>query len=541
MAQNNTEKISIFKKFPRTFWVANSIELFERWAWYGFFMLFANYITGSADVGGLELSQVDKGIIMGVGTAILYFLPTLTGSIADRYGYKNVLIIAFMVYVTAFISMPLFKSFTGVFLIYLYLALGAALFKPIVSATVSKTTTDETASIGFGIFYMMVNIGAFFGPLITLIFKDTPQLVFYISAGFIMVNFILLFFYKEPVSNIKFERGISVLMRIIGTLFTSLIAFLTLFVVFLILWTIELPLFFINYGEKMALRWTKFVAKLPIGESNQKVFENITGIFFDTKFITFLFIVAGFWTMYFQLFYTLPVFISQWVDTSALYHFFNHLIPFITANYGLPGDQMDAEFITNLDAMYIIIFQIAVSTLVMRLRPLQSMIIGFLVCSIGMALTMVSQNVIFTMIALLIFGLGEMAGSPKITEYIGRIAPSDKKGVYMGYSFIPVFLGNIFAGIITGAVYQSMSDKTSIVKLEATSVGVKLDPSKSINETFSQLAGYLKMTNHELTNYLWNKYNPSSIWIVVLLVGLVAVTALFFYDRYAFKNEVKAE
>ena len=44
---------------------------------------------------------------------------------------------------------------------YLYLALGAALFKPIISATIAKTTTDETASIGFGIYYMMVNIGAF--------------------------------------------------------------------------------------------------------------------------------------------------------------------------------------------------------------------------------------------------------------------------------------------------------------------------------------------------------------------------------------------
>ena len=413
------------------------------------------------------------------------------------------------------------------------------MFKPIVSATVSKTTTDETASIGFGIFYMMVNIGAFFGPLVTLIFKDVPQLIFYISAGFILVNFILLFFYKEPASDIKFERGISVLLKIIATLFTSLIAFLTLFVVFLVIWTIELPLFFIHYGEKVASRWAKMVAKLPIGESNRKVFENITSIFFDSKFITFLFIVAGFWTMYFQLFYTLPVFISQWVDTSSLFHFFNTTIPFITANYGLPGDQMDAEFITNLDALYIIILQIAVSTLVMKLRPLQSMIIGFLVCSIGMALTLVSQNVLFTMVALLIFGLGEMAGSPKITEYIGRIAPADKKGVYMGYSFIPVFLGNIFAGIITGAVYQSMSDKTSIVKAESMELGFKSDPSLSINETFNQLALHLKMSNQELTNYLWDKYNPSSIWMVVLLVGLVAVTALFFYDRYAYKNEVK--
>lgn len=140
--------MSVFSSFPRTFWVANVIELFERWAWYGFFMLFANYLTGSSDAGGLEFSQSQKGLLMGVGTGILYFLPVLTGAIADRYGYKKVLFLAFLIYTSAFILLPIFTTFTGVFLMYLYLAVGAALFKPVISATISKTTTDETASIG---------------------------------------------------------------------------------------------------------------------------------------------------------------------------------------------------------------------------------------------------------------------------------------------------------------------------------------------------------------------------------------------------------
>ena len=185
--------MSVFGKFPRTFWVANVIELFERWAWYGFFMLFANYLTGSSDAGGLEFTQEQKGWLMGVGTGILYFLPVLTGAIADRYGYRKVLSLAFLIYASAFLLLPQFSTFTGVFLMYLYLAVGAALFKPVISATVAKTTTDATASIGFGIFYMMVNIGAFFGPLVTLLFKGTSSLIFYVSAGIISLNFILLF------------------------------------------------------------------------------------------------------------------------------------------------------------------------------------------------------------------------------------------------------------------------------------------------------------------------------------------------------------
>lgn len=58
--------MSVFKSFPKTFWVANTIELFERWAWYGFFMLFANYLTQSSELGGLEFSQTQKGLIMGI-------------------------------------------------------------------------------------------------------------------------------------------------------------------------------------------------------------------------------------------------------------------------------------------------------------------------------------------------------------------------------------------------------------------------------------------------------------------------------------------
>lgn len=89
--------MNIFHTFPRTFWVANAIELFERWAWYGFFMLFANYLTGSSDLGGLEFTQSEKGLLMGVGTGILYFMPVLTGAIADRYGYKKVLFLSFII------------------------------------------------------------------------------------------------------------------------------------------------------------------------------------------------------------------------------------------------------------------------------------------------------------------------------------------------------------------------------------------------------------------------------------------------------------
>jgi len=470
---------NVFKKFPRTFWVANTIELFERWAWYGFFMLFANYLTGSSDAGGLEFTQSQKGMIMGIGTGILYFLPVITGAIADRYGFKRVLIVAFSIYTSAFILLPMFDTFTGVFIMYLYLALGAALFKPVISATIAKTTNNETSSIGFGIFYMMVNLGAFLGPMVTLLFKNASyDMVFHISAGIIALNFILLFFYKEP---------------------------------------------------------DRETTKEGFFDTIKNVFKNIGLVLVDFKFVIFLLIVSGFWTMYNQLFFTLPVFIAQWVDTSNMYNYFAEYMPFIAENYGTNG-QMEAEFITNFDAMFIILFQIIISSLVMKWKPLGTMVTGFIVSSIGMALTLLTQNVMFIMVALFIFAIGEMTASPKITEYIGRIAPRNKKALYMGYSFIPLFLGNIFAGFISGDVYQQLSDKHTILIREVEKRGLSISKELSHNEYFSNAAEQMDMSQRELTNYLWQQYNPSNIWIVIFAIGIFAALSLWFYNRFLMKN-----
>ncbi|EEC94594.1 hypothetical protein PRABACTJOHN_04041 [Parabacteroides johnsonii DSM 18315] len=198
---------------------------------------------------------------------------------------------------------------------------------------------------------------------------------------------------------------------------------------------------------------------------------------------------------------------------------------------------MDPEFVTNIDALYIILFQVMVSSVVMKMKPLRSMMSGFLVCAVGMSLTLAFQNVLFTMIAILVFSLGEMAGSPKITEYIGRIAPVDKKALYMGYSFIPVFLGNVLAGIISGSVYQQMSDKVMIVRKYVEEKGLSIPEGLSNNAYFDEAARQSGMSPHELTDFLWNTYHPSQIWMVLMVVGVGAAFALFVYDRVTSRSE----
>ena len=471
--------ITTFKQYPRTFWVANTIELFERWAWYGFYMLFANYLTGSFDEGGLEFSQNQKSLIMAFGTGILYFLPIITGAIADYFGYKKVLILSFLIYVSGFGLFPMFTSYQAVFAIFIYTAIGGALFKPIISATVAKTTNDSTASIGFGIFYMMVNVGSFLGPLTTLVAKkQSSDMIFYVSAALIAVNFLLVLFYKEPDRQEK-EGSLSDAFRTVG--------------------------------------------------------RQIVTVFQDGKFVIFLCIIAIFWAMYFQLFYTLPVFIGQWIDSSALYDILAQW-DFIKVNY-TKGNQMDPEFITNMDSMFIILFQVIVSSIVMRMKPLHSMMTGIIINAIGLSLTFMTQNVFFVIFSLFLFGIGEMAASPKVTEYIGRIAPRDKKALYMGFSFVPLFIGSMLAGILSGPVYQSTSDRTIMVEKYADEQNMEIAEGFTQNEFLVEVASQSNMKTQEFVRYLWENQNPSRFWYVVILVGLFATFCLFLYNKFLLEED----
>jgi dipeptide/tripeptide permease len=475
----------VFKKFSGTFWVANFMELFERWAWYGIFMVLALYLTNSRDTGALGFTQSQKGLLMGTVVAVLYFLPVITGAIADKFGYKKILLISFTILSTGYLTMGYVTSYTGVFLVFFYIAIGAALFKPIIAATVSKTTDNATSSIGFGIYYMMVNIGAFIAPLFSSKLRSFDwRYVFIMSSVIITINFIfVIFFYKEPNRKINKE---------------------------------------------------------PLAHTFLTIFKNIYIALSDFKFLVFLIIIIGFWTMYNQLFYTLPNFIDQWIDTSSVYNAIHSFSPKLAAAVGTKQGTINPEVIADIDAGYIILFQILISTLIMKLKPVKAMMSGFLVCSVGIGLTFATHNPFFLFISIFVFSVGEMASSPKITEYIGKIAPKDKVALYMGCSFLPMAAGNFFAGIISGKVYESISDKISLLKTEVAARGLYIP---EISKNFTQndyinRASYLTGLNkQELTNMLWDKYNPSKIWMIFTGIGVLTVVAFFFYNKFVLNKK----
>lgn len=477
--------MSVFSKFPKKFWTANTLELFERLAWYSMFVLLALYLTGSKDTGALGFSQAQKGSIMGIVVGTLYLLPVVTGAIADRYGFRRMLLISFSFLAVGYTLMGVMTSFAGVFFAFSITALGAALFKPIISATVARTTNDETSSMGFGIFYMMVNIGAFIGPFVGAKLRIISwSNLFYFSAGLMLINAIItLLFFKKDINDTR--------------------------------------------------------KKEPLGHEIKQMVKNIGVALSDIRFVVFLLIVVGFWTMYNQLFYTLPVYFQDWMDTSIVYDAIHNIWPWLAERLGTPQGTIPPEIMTNLDAMYIILFQLLVSWALMKWRPVNSMMTGFLISSIGLGLTFMQSNPMYLFITILIFGIGEMASSPKITEYIGKIAPKDKVALYMGCSFLPMAGGNYLAGWLSGGLYGEMSDKAVLLGRELTARGISVEP---LSDSFTKTDLYemgqqvLGMDMKEMTNYLWDTYEPSNIWMIFTGIGIACFVLLFLYDKFLLKK-----
>ncbi len=475
------QSTSIFKKFPRTFWVANTMELFERWAWYGLFAVLALYLTKSTDEGALGFTQSQKGSIMGTVTAILYFLPIITGAFADRLGYKKVLIFAYIILSSGYVFMGYVDSYFLVYLAFLWVALGAALFKPVISATIAKSTTKETSSIGFGIFYMMVNVGGFIGPIFSSKLRGAFgwKIVFIMAASAILVNLVLLLlFYKEP------------------------------------------------YRDEV---------KDSLGQTILKSLKNIWTAIKDKKLFIFLLIMVGFWTMFNQLFYTLPNFIDQWVNTRIIYDSLADISPALAAMIGTKEGTIAPEMLVNLDAGAIILFQVLISTIVMKWRPINSIISGIIVTAIGIGVAFGTGNGFYVILGIFIFAIGEMASSPKFTEYIGRIAPKNKEALYMGTSFLPVAAGNLITGYLSGDLYESWSDKVSLLKTEVAKRGLEIPEIAngfSQNDYYNRAGELMGMDQQQLTDFLWNNYNPSKIWMVFSAIGVATIIALLLYDKF---------
>jgi proton-dependent oligopeptide transporter, POT family len=194
--------------FERPFWIANISEIFERLSYYGAFSSLAVYLQEK-----LNFSTEQTGTLTGIFGGMVWFLAIFGGAVADRLGFRRALSIAYLILAAAYFLIgsvgaawlaPLRNAvplglFVGVILI--LPALGISLVKPCVVGTTARASKENVRSIGYSIYYTMVNIGSAAGPYIAGYAHKHLGLepVFRISAlsVFAMFFFVLLFF-REP-------------------------------------------------------------------------------------------------------------------------------------------------------------------------------------------------------------------------------------------------------------------------------------------------------------------------------------------------------
>jgi len=340
------------------------------------------------------------------------------------------------------------------------------MFKPVVISTIAKTTNERTGTMGFGIFYMMVNVGGFLGPVVAGIVRGWDwKYVFYASAFWIALNFIICWiFYKEPVSvNTDIKRDTS---KSLNEVFKGMVAVIGNGRFFIMICGVMVALVMgskwwsftevgIFAGAWLALNFI-YDGILRASQSSSKMWLLQPMRLGETRYLIFLLLMAGFWISFNQIFITLPEYIRDYVDTTDLVSFFG------LAGAGkalLKEGQIKPEYLINLNAFGIICFQILISWMARKWLPFTTIITGVLVTVVSFVMFLFGASGWIVVSAILVFSVGEMLASPKSKEYAGRIAPPDKVGMYMGYFYWCVALGHLFGGLLSGVSYQYFGPK----------------------------------------------------------------------------------
>lgn len=294
-------------EFPKTFWVANVIELFERAAYYGTFIALALYLT---DVAGF--SDVAAGWIGAGFSALIYLLPFVVGAIADRIGFRPALAIAFASAAAGYASLGLFHSKPAVIVALVLVAIGGAFVKPIITGTVSKCSTDETRARAFSLFYMMVNIGSFSGKTIAKpvrVSLGVDHVPLY-SAGAAAIALLIVLLYYRPAEDPDARP------RSVGEAFRGLAA---------------------------ALRHGRFLALILI--------------------------TAGFWMIQGQLYASMPKYVLRTVGTGASPEWYANVNPLVVVLCVVPITKL-VEKLRAVSSIGIALALIPFSALAMALSPL---------------------------------------------------------------------------------------------------------------------------------------------------------------------------
>lgn len=476
------------------FWCVGTMEMIERLAYYGVKAVATLYAKDPVSRGGLGVSMSQFGTILMTWAMVQAGVPVVTGGLSDRYGYKQTIAAATVVKIVGYLTMALFPTYAGFFAGAILLATGTAIFKPGIQGTLVKSTSRKNSSIAWGIFYQTVNIGGFLGPLVAgLMRKMAWRNVFFACAAIISLNFLMLLTYREPGKEERLERA---RLRAEGKL-------------------VEQSLFAQSIKE---------IAKPHVW--------------------LYLLIFSGFWFMFNALFDVLPAHIEDWVDTRGIVTTLfgtggtdNAVVKFFVV-MNRAGTEILPEGMLNINSLLIMLTCFLFAALSGKMKPITSMVIGTLLATVAIWLTGASTVGWLSVGAILVFSVGEMLSSPKFSEFVGNIAPADKKAMYLGFGQIPIMIGWTLEGKLGPMLYDHYASKDRFARELLVQRGMTQGVADAIpqGEAFQRLVDFTHGDRWALTAELYRTHDVGMVWYIMGLVGVASALGIWLYGRWLTKH-----
>ncbi|GAA1858578.1 peptide MFS transporter [Microbacterium koreense] len=152
------------------------VEMWERFSFYGMQGILLIYMYFSVSEGGLGIDrEVATGIVGAYGGTV--YLSTILGAwIADRLlGSERVLYYSAIVIMAGHVALAILPNAWGLGVGLVLVALGSGGLKANATSVVGTlyTADDVRRDAGFSLFYLGINLGAFFGPLLTGLLQST--------------------------------------------------------------------------------------------------------------------------------------------------------------------------------------------------------------------------------------------------------------------------------------------------------------------------------------------------------------------------------
>ncbi|MGH9733427.1 MAG: MFS transporter [Candidatus Acidiferrales bacterium] len=392
--------------FDSSFWVANFTEIFERVAYYATTAVLAIYLSEQ-----LHFSSELTGWLMSAFGFVVWFLPVLGGTLADRFGFRRALMFAYLIMTVGYFLLgslsatwmaPLRHALGDKWLVLAILmipALGPGMVKPCVAGTTARASTERVRSIGYSIYYTLVNVGGAVGPIAAFLVRKQLGLgienVFRMAACSVFLMFwVTLIFFREP------PRAAD---------------------------------------EKVSSTWAAI--------------ENMFIVLGNIRFLIFLGIISAFYVVFWQIYVSMPLFVRGFVNPNVGVDAVISIEAITVICFQVLIAVLTRK-IPTFRTIAIGILLTGLSWLVLTL-PLPS---GKMTLHLGFANPTIYKVSVYVGITLFILALGEIMLASRYYDYISRLAPPGQEGLYMGYAFLPVAVGYLIAGPLGGYLVHYYGD-----------------------------------------------------------------------------------